>query len=550
MARTPLLRSLVQLVRDHQTADALGIPVEAVREERARADERRAASGVTRRQFLAGAAVGAAALALPRVVRAQSSPRIAIVGAGISGLTAAMTLQDAGYASTVYEASTRIGGRMHSNSTYWANGQVSEWCGELIDSGHHLILQLAQRFGLTTTDEIQAQPNGSSDTLWFQGNYYPVSQAYSDFTPVYHALKNQIQQAPFPTLYNSSTTFGVSLDNTSLYDWIETYVPGGHSSPMGLYLDSAYVNEYGLDSNQQSSLNLVYLLGFQPKPGKMSIYGKSDERYHIDGGNEGLPRAIAASLPSGTVQTGSQMEAIAANADGSFTLTFSTSSGTKIVVADRVILSTSFSVLRGLDYSKAGFDTRKTTAITQLGYGTNSKLVLQFNQRYWNTQGPWGIGDGNIYTDLPFQNTWESTRGYPGATGVLVTFRGGSQGVALGQGVSTPYSTSDSSNTVQKFAQGALAQLESPWPGVSPFWNGKATLSLPWKDPNLLGSYSCWKVGQYTLFSGYEGVRQGRCHFAGEHCSTNFQGFMEGGAEEGQRAANEILADYKAGIFP
>ena len=33
--------------------------------------------------------------------------------------------------------------------------------------------------------------------------------------------------------------------------------------------------------------------------------------------------------------------------------------------------------------------------------------------------------------------------------------------------------------------------------------------------------------------------------FAGEHCSTNFQGFMEGGAAEGARAANEILADLK-----
>jgi monoamine oxidase len=62
-------------------------------------------------------------------------------------------------------------------------------------------------------------------------------------------------------------------------------------------------------------------------------------------------------------------------------------------------------------------------------------------------------------------------------------------------------------------------------------------------------------VGQYTQFSGYEGARQpnpttGKCHFAGEHCSTNFQGFMEGGAEQGARAANEILSDYKAGIFP
>jgi monoamine oxidase len=62
-------------------------------------------------------------------------------------------------------------------------------------------------------------------------------------------------------------------------------------------------------------------------------------------------------------------------------------------------------------------------------------------------------------------------------------------------------------------------------------------------------------VGQYTLFSGYEGARQpdintGKCHFAGEQSSTNFQGFMEGGAGEGARAAGEILSDYAAGILP
>jgi len=70
-------------------------------------------------------------------------------------------------------------------------------------------------------------------------------------------------------------------------------------------------------------------------------------------------------------------------------------------------------------------------------------------------------------------------------------------------------------------------------------------VSTPWSDPNVLGSYACWKVGQYTLFSGYEGVRQGNIHFAGEHCSINFQGVMEGGAQEGTRAANEILTDSR-----
>ena len=58
-----------------------------------------------------------------------------------------------------------------------------------------------------------------------------------------------------------------------------------------------------------------------------------------------------------------------------------------------------------------------------------------------------------------------------------------------------------------------------------------------------MGSYSCWMPGQYTKFGGSEGLRQGNCHFAGEHCSQGFQGFMEGGATEGARAAQEIIDD-------
>jgi monoamine oxidase len=45
--------------------------------------------------------------------------------------------------------------------------------------------------------------------------------------------------------------------------------------------------------------------------------------------------------------------------------------------------------------------------------------------------------------------------------------------------------------------------------------------------------------------SGYEGVAQGAVHFAGEHCSQDYQGYMECGASEEVRAANEILAALK-----
>ncbi len=56
------------------------------------------------------------------------------------------------------------------------------------------------------------------------------------------------------------------------------------------------------------------------------------------------------------------------------------------------------------------------------------------------------------------------------------------------------------------------------------------------------GAYSYWGVGQTTGFGGYEGVQDGRMHFAGEHTAPNFQGYLEGAVHSGRRAADEILA--------
>jgi monoamine oxidase len=553
MARTPLLNRFQELFDDFEEADRSGRTVEAVQEERRQ-------MRFTRRDFLkvTGATVGAAALARPMAawaaVNKGSQGRIAIVGGGIAGLNAALTLQDAGITSTVYEASGRVGGRMHSDTTSWLNGQTSEDCGELIDSKHKTILGLANRFNIPHVDLLAAEPNHSTETDFFLGGYYTRAQENADFNPVWSAVKKDLNSAPFPTLYNQFTPAGQALDNLSLYKWIETRVPGGHASKMGKLLDVAYNIEYGNVTTEQSSLNLVYLLGFQPIPGNFRIFGASDERYHLVGGNERLPQAIAATLPAASVQRNTALTAIVHNSDNTYTLTLKSGGVTTRKVFDRVIMAIPFSVLRTIlksdaAYRAAGFDSIKQTAITQLGYGKNCKLQLQFDTRYWNTSGPWGIGNGGTYSDTGYQATWDVTRAQDGTTGILVDYTGG--GVPLASFTGDP----NDPDVVAGFATTFLSQIEPVFPGISKHWNGRATLDVPLTEPFLLGSYSYWKVGQYTLFSGYEGARQpdihtGKCHFAGEHCSQSFQGFMEGGAEEGARAANEILSDYKAGIFP
>jgi monoamine oxidase len=469
--------------------------------------------------------------------------RIAIVGAGIAGLNAALRLQDAGLSCSIYEASDRIGGRMHSDTTTWADGMVSEWCGEFIDSDHETILHLSARFGLKTIDLGQETGGRGQSVMYFFNRFYSAEELWRDFQAIYPILQQQVKEAGFPTTHTHFTETGYRLDHLSVYDWIEQYVKGGHDTPLGRMLDGGCTGYYGLDTRTQSSLNLVYMFGSQASEDQVASAGPVRGSFKIAGGNQQLPLAIAASLPQGCIQLNHRLVALKRNSNASITLSFATSNGPSEVTCDHVILALPFSTLRHVDYQQAGFDALKQTAITQLGYGTISKLFLQFDTRYWYQDGPWPrVSNGFIMTDLDIQVLWDTSLGQTGTSGLLVDYTGGSRGAAYAPPAA--YSTTADSVKVQHYAQSCLQQLERVFPGISAHYTGTAALSYPTGDPNLLGSYACWRVGQYTLFGGYEGVRQGPVHFAGEHCSVTWQGFMEGGASEGARAAQEILQDY------
>ena len=432
---------------------------------------------------------------------------------------------------------------MHTDTPgYWAADQLTEWCGELIDTGHATIRGLAKHYGLTLDNVLAAEPPGSQPTYHVLGSYYSQEDADADFAPVFRAVHRDVAKASYPTRYNVSTHHSRVLDQMTAYEWIETRVPGGHGSPMGALIDVAYNIEFGAETVDQSALNIVYLLGFGARRHHVDLYGESDERFTIRGGTRILIEAIRDEIVGRgvAVETGARMTAIGRRADGRYALWIEHAS--EPVVADHVILALPFAVLRTLDYYKAGFNELKTVAIDKFGRGHNSKLQLQFDRRAWNHRGPWpGVNNGDTYTDTGYQNTWDSTRGQPGRPGILTNYTGGNVAAALHP--SDPYAFADSNRKVRHSAQKFLAELEGVLPGISAYWNGRATLSAPAQDPNLLCSYAVYLVGQYSKFGAYQGVRQGNVHFAGEHCSEDYQGYMEGGAVEGIRSGREILRD-------
>jgi monoamine oxidase len=310
----------------------------------------------------------------------------------------------------------------------------------------------------------------------------------------------------------------------TLYQWIESYVPGGHGSPLGRMLDVAYNIEYGAESTVQSSLNMLYLLGYTG-PGQFRTFGKSNEKFHVHGGNDQVPTELARRLAS-QITTDTPMTALKLNGDGTYTVTFQNGAGSFTRIADHVVLALPFSLLRACDTSKAGFNQVKKQAVAELAMGTNTKIHVQFKSRFWRDQG----STGETYADTGYQNTWEVSRAQPGTSGLLVWYTGGNPGVACGSG------------TVQSQVQGNfLPAIEPVLPGATKQWNGKATRDYWTGYQWTKGSYSYWKAGQYTRFSGAEGEQSGNCHFCGEHTSQDFQGYLQGGVETGERAAQEIL---------
>ncbi len=80
------------------------------------------------------------------------------------------------------------------------------------------------------------------------------------------------------------------------------------------------------------------------------------------------------------------------------------------------------------------------------------------------------------------------------------------------------------------------------FPGVPATYDGRAVLDYWTGRPFTRGSYAYYRVGQMTSFAGVEGKPSGNCHFAGEHTSYTYQGYMEGAVKSGERAAMEIVA--------
>jgi monoamine oxidase len=520
MARTLLASWLRRAAAQAAVARQTGAPLDEVM---AQASERR--QEISRRRFLQQSASASAALMLAACARVPlqrpgDDEDVVIVGAGIAGLSCAWRLRQAGIRSRLYEAQSRVGGRMYSLRDHFADGQVCELGGELIDTGHLRMRALAAEFGLEL-DDLSADPTHAFGDVWFcDGMRRSEADILREFAPLAAAISRDADTLPDAQITHAEPGGAEALDGLSMSQWLDR---NGASGWLRKLIEVAYTCEMGLECNEQSALN--FLTFIDPGTEAFRIFADSDERFHVRGGNDRIVQALATRLDD-AIETGCALEAIRQSADGRYTLSFKRGAGAIEIGAHRVVLAMPFTTLRrvrlDLDLPSA-----KRRAIGELGYGSNAKLMIGFNERVWRTRH---ASAGATYSDLPLQTTWETSRMQPGTAGILTNFVGGQHGLDIGQG------------TPKEQADAASAQLEAIFPGIAAARAGMREVRFHWPThPWTLGSYACFRPGQWTTLRGAIGESVGNLHFAGEHCAFDNQGFMEGGVESGEWAAQTIL---------
>jgi monoamine oxidase len=523
MAKSDLLRSIQRAIAQFQRAQAQHIPFDEWQ------DQHREQT-TTRRSFLRGSAalVGAIAtepwtkLPLPSSKQTSIAP-VLIVGAGIAGLTAAYRLTQAGVPVHVVEASDLVGGRMKSLPRALNTPMTVELGGEFIDTQHTCLLNLVQELGLTVSD-IAAIQAKLPEVLFFAGKSVSIDtllEEWGAIAPRLNRDRKAIASSPLGTALDASLQ---AIDQTSIMEYLESL---DTPDTLKSLLEVAYTTEFGLDASEQSALNLLYMLGTNLDT--IAVYGDSDERFNVNGGNDQVPKVLATKL-SDVLETGMVLEALEEQPDGRYRVTLQSGLQTLERTYDRVVLALPFSVLRQVAL-RVDLPTVQRLAIDTLGYGANAKLITSYREKLWGTRYHC---TAKVLSDLEFQCVWESAESLrtPGNVGLLTNFTGGKAGIAIGEGA------------IASHVKRLTDQLDQVFPGIREVQIPQKALRAIWlTNPYSGGSYSCYRPGQWSQFRGREGDRVGNLFFIGEHTSLRFQGMMEGACASGEQVATTILQE-------
>jgi monoamine oxidase len=456
----------------------------------------------------------------------RAVPRIAVVGGGLAGLTAAYTLQKLGCSATVYEAKPTVGGRIQSRTGLVVPGLVNELGAAFINSDHHDVLALVEDLGLELFDRraLTEQLPFPEVAFYFEGRAIPEVELGLALTP----MAAQIARDG-ALLLADFNRHAPQFDAISVADYLDLHRDKIGRQYVRSLLEATIRSEYGVEAHQSSALQLLFNLPQVRHRRAEPLV--ADELYLVQGGTGRIPQRLSARLGE-AVKTGWRLRSLQAQGSG-FRLAFNRGA----VEADYVILALPFPALRRVELAVELPPTLRQF-IAEGGPGHNEKIFAGCTHRPWLQ--PRGF-TGGAWSDLGYSGLWDDTqRQRERHEGVLTFFLGGDE-VAHSEGQVQQRGRELVGRTVPY-----LRELETA--------AGDRFARTAWaKDPDAGGGYSTFAPGQYTQFRDYlyvesdnpaecQRVTVGNLAFAGEQFSDEYYGYMNGAAQTGRLAAAAIAA--------
>jgi len=465
----------------------------------------------TRRDFLKATLLASAGLLLSRNPLFADEPakknglRVAVIGAGFSGLACAYELMSAGYDVTVIEARDRVGGRVLSFKDM-VEGKNVEGGGELIGSNHPTWVAYKDKFGLEFLDVTEGE-EGSESPLVLDGKLLEAKEAaelYEQMEKAMSTMNDDSRAIDEDEPWKSPNA--VALDKKTALQWLD-----------GLKLEPlcrrACASE--LAGNNGQALEKQSYLGnlTQIKGGGVEKYWSDSEVYRCKGGNQQLAYKLAEQIGKRLI-----LGLPVSEVNGRGEKMIVTCKDGRTIECDDVVLTAPPTT-----WSKIRFTPNLPEAINpQMGVAL--KYLAATKSRFWNGKKL----SPDSETDSFISMTWEGTDNQPdGESACLNCFSGGP---AATDALAIPKDQRDA-----RYAEA----MEKMYPGFKENFVKSRFMAWP-LDQWTLGGYSFPAPGQITTVGPLIAKGLGRLHFAGEHTCYKFVGYMEGGLNSGASVARKL----------
>lgn len=503
-----------------------------------------AKSSFTRRDFLKASALGGSALALSHCTSLDHyfmgdmrslQDEVVILGGGAAGLVAAFELKKRKIPFRLFEASSRVGGRVQSVPVFPEGGPVAELGAEFFETHHNHVFNVIRELSVSVK-EVKSVSGLEAHLFSFSGKNYRVKDLVPKMktlqAPMRRVRSDLFRDQDVILSYKNALQFERSAyyDSLSLRGLLEAW--SSEVDPLILKLiEVQAVNRFGVDAADQSALHFLSTLDAEG-----SNLLSTASLHRVESGLSDLMQIlaerVAGVIPDQIIRLNSPLTEISEK-KGVFRLVFQTPKGKDVYQARRVICTLPFTALRNVKgIERMGFSQNKKDSIVELNYATHSKGVVGFTTPFWRTKKTLVEANlGNFTGDFLSQKIWDSSRvvnqefGTPRPQEGLLTYqRAGLSGLHAGAGAAN-----------EMLKDLGLFYKDVPKPVTDQMINWS---QRKWSQ----GSMIYYKPGQYMKYRGVAGESEydGRFQFAGEHTSMRFPGTLQGSFESGIRAASEI----------